>query len=318
MSDSVEQNFLVTTLTLTPAVDVTLAVPSLVPGTLHRVPRLLEDPGGKGINVSKALQAFGVPTLATGFLGGSRGRWIETRLAEMQVPHDFVQIDAESRMNVKVSEEEGRLTEFNTPSPSGTPGDWRALETRLGDAVAPQWIALCGRLPDGMDPKWYQNAIAQAKSRGVRTLLDSSGDGFRYGIMAGPDIAKPNRAELAQWIGHPLTTVQQVASAAHALVEEGVGTVVVSLGPEGLLAVSQQAAYQVTVPEVEALSSVGAGDTLVAGVFYGIYHGYAFPRSLQFAAAAGTAAVSTPGTQQPMLEDVTALLPQIQVAALNL
>ena len=316
MSDGTSSDFFAMTLTLTPAVDVSISVPTLTPGTLHRLPNLRQDPGGKGINVSKALNAFGVPTLATGLLGGERGYWIESKLSVLGIPHQFVHTADETRMNVKISEDNGRLTELNSVNTSGHPRDWTELGARLKMAKSGQWIALCGRLPQGIRPTWYQDAIYLAKEQGVRTLLDSSGEGLRHGIEAGPDIVKPNRAELSQWAGRDLSRIEDVVEAAQCLVDKGVKTVVVSLGQEGLLAITSESGYRVEVPNVEAVSSVGAGDTLVAGLLYGIYHKYSFLDTIQFGAAAGTAAVSTPGSQQPRLHDVEHLFAQIKVSPL--
>jgi len=306
----------VITVTLTPAVDVAISVHELVPGKLHRLPAVRQDPGGKGINVSKALRAFGIPTLATGFLGGDRGQWIRTKLDELSIPHDFVDISEETRMNVKVSEGNGRLTEFNSVSPAGAAANWQELEAKISNVQPGQWIAFCGRLPDEMNAWWYRDAIELAKERGAFTLLDSSGDGLRFGCQAKPDIVKPNRTELTALIGRRLNTTAEVVAAATDLVKEGIGTVVVSLGGDGVVAVTEAGVFQTLVPEVVTESSVGAGDTLVAGLLYGLHRGLSFADCLQLAAAAGTCATRTPGTESPTLASVEALVPQTRVIVL--
>ena len=303
----------VITLTMTPAVDVTIPVNTLQPGALHRVSSVRQDPGGKGINVAKALMAFHVPVVTTGLLGGERGHWIADQLRKMGINQDFVFVDEETRLNVKITEQDGRLSEFNALSPPVQTAQWQQIEERLAKAKSGQWVALCGRLPEGVDQTGYQKAIVNAKQRGVKTLLDSSGQGFREGIKAGPDLVKPNREELSEWYGQPLVTQEQLVIGAHALLAYGVSYVVVSLGQEGVLGVTKDAVFRVTVPKTEAVSSVGAGDSLVAGLLLGFYQQYPFAEVLRFGAAAGTAAVSTPGTQQPSYEAVQTIALSIEV-----
>jgi 1-phosphofructokinase len=304
----------VITLTMTPAVDLTIQVNTLLPGALHRVPSMRQDPGGKGINVAKALTAFHVPVVSTGLLGGERGHWIADQLRKMGINQDFVFVNEETRLNVKITEQDGRLSEFNALSPSVQAVEWQQIEARLSKANSGQWVALCGRLPEGLDQTGYQKAIVNAKQRGVKTLLDSSGQGFREGIKAGPDLVKPNRDELSAWYGQPLVTEEQLVIGANALLAHGVSYVVVSLGKEGVLGVTKDSIYRVTVPKTEAVSTVGAGDSLVAGLLLGFYQQYPFAEILRLGAAAGTAAVSTPGTQQPSYEAVKTTALSIEVS----
>ncbi|KPV43058.1 1-phosphofructokinase [Alicyclobacillus ferrooxydans] len=304
----------VITVTLTPAVDVSLTVPTLEPGTLHRLPGVRQDPGGKGINVSKALKSFGVPTLATGFLGGDRGRWIEDRLDEAGIGHQFVHTQDETRMNVKVTEENGRLTEFNSLSPACSTEAWQSLVAWLLESLQKdQWITFCGRLPDGVSADWYARAIQAAKDIGAKIVLDASGEGLEHGVQAAPHVVKPNRLELSRLLNRDLNTTREIVDACQKLLQTGIQTVVVSLGEDGLIGAVQDEILEVKVPKVTAVSSVGAGDTLVAGLLYGIYHDYSFSETLRFAAASGTAAASTPGTAQPTLVDVQSLLSQVTV-----
>src|SRR5579875_3772770 len=108
------------TVTINPAVDVSVRVTKLLPGTLHRVPAFQQDPGGKGINVSKALKAFQIPTIATGFLGGDRGRWLENELHKLGIRNQFVTVDQQTRTNIKITDENGQLTEINSEASSIT------------------------------------------------------------------------------------------------------------------------------------------------------------------------------------------------------
>ncbi|MCL6633268.1 MAG: 1-phosphofructokinase [Alicyclobacillus herbarius] len=306
----------VVTVTVNPALDLFLQVQELVPGQLHRIQTPRPYAGGKGINVSKALHSFGVPTVATGFLGGSRGQWIEQELTAIGIDIAFIHTEAATRVNVKVTEAGGRLTELNSPAPELSSADWQALESHLQELTrAGGWLALCGNLPDTWNARWYQERIDWARKKGLHTVLDASGEALRYGILAQPDIIKPNLAELESLMGQKLKSVKEVVQAATQLCESGIKLVAVSMGGGGLVAVTNQERIWAHVPNVPVVSSVGAGDTVVAGILYGIHRQFSLADTIRFAAAAGTAAVRTDGLTRPSRADVEALLPEIQLEA---
>ncbi|MCL6516114.1 1-phosphofructokinase [Alicyclobacillus sp.] len=304
----------VVTVTVNPAVDLFLHVDRLTPGALHRVPAPRTDAGGKGINVAKALRAFGIPVAATGLLGGSRGRWIRDAVVEMGGIDAFVAIGAETRINVKVVDAQGQLTELNTPAPPLSEGEVAALTEKIDQISAPgTWLALCGNLPASLPASWYRDRIVRAKSRGVLTVLDASGEALRQGALAGPDLMKPNRDELEQLTGRSIRSRDDALAAARSLHRSGVGVVIASLGGDGLVAVSHMGEVSVRVPHVPVVSAVGAGDTVVAAYLAATLRGRAFAEAVRFAAAAGTAAVMQQGSGRPRLEDVEALMDQVQI-----
>lgn len=301
-------------MTLNPAVDLFISVDALHPGELHRVSTPMQYPGGKGLNVSKMLAQLDVPTRTTGFLGGARGRYIMEQLQDLGVTADFIPIADESRINVKVIDGQGVLTELNSPAPAIRPQEWERLERQLRDLTGTDlWLALCGNLPEGCRDDWYYDAIINAADHGVHTLLDASGAALERGVAAGPDVIKPNTHELEALTGSTFDTVAQVARAASQLVAQGVGTVVVSMGADGLVAVTRSTAVHVEVPRGPVVSSVGAGDTVVAALLYGLCHHLPFTETIRFAAAAGTAKVRQPGTQPPTRQIIEACLADTQI-----
>ncbi|MCL6625554.1 1-phosphofructokinase [Alicyclobacillus shizuokensis] len=307
----------VVTVTVNPAMDLFLQVDRLVPGTLHRVQQPRPYTGGKGINVTKALHTFGIPTVATGFLGGSRGAWIEQELRESGISASFVWTHAPTRVNVKVIEANGRLTEFNASAPAFSTADWRSLEDHLDELTTPGgWLALCGNLPESANPGWYQGRIEWARAKGLYTVLDASGEALRHGIAAAPDVIKPNLVELEEYVGDKLGSVREVVQAAARLCEQGIRLVAVSMGKSGLVAVTCSERIWAHVPKVPVVSSVGAGDTVVAGIVYGLHHQFSLADTVRFAAAAGTAAVQTAGSMRPVLQDVRAVVPQVELESL--
>jgi len=313
--DVSRKTFPVVTMTLTPAVDLSFRVDTLTPGALHRVKESRQDPGGKGINVAKVLHGLGVPVLASGLAGGSRGAWIQAQLTAQGISCDFLPGQGETRINVKITDTEGRLTEFNTEAVAASEDELSRLAERILDRVdSGGWLALCGKLPPGVPSDWYAAIIQEAHRREIHTVLDTSQAALAAGIQARPDIVKPNLMELQNWSGRLLDSEAAIRQAAQAMVEDaGVPYVVVSRGPDGLLVVSREATYQVRVPTVPVQSSVGAGDAVVAGLLSGHYWRWSWTETIRWAAALGTAAVMQAGTRVPPLDQIQSLLSSIAV-----
>ncbi|HET7628485.1 MAG TPA: 1-phosphofructokinase [Bacillales bacterium] len=309
-----EKNRNILTITLNPAMDVFVHLESLQPGALHRPSQSIKSPGGKGINVAKALHSFGAPVVASGFLGGDNGRWIENSLNDAGICTRFQSIAQETRMNVKIVERDGRLTELNSPSPSLKREDWGKLDSLLENAAKEsEWIALCGKLPEQAPDDWYEQAIQSCKAYGAKIALDTSGKALAYAIRAQPDFIKPNIEELQELTGENLKTSQEIINAAEKLARSGISTVAVSLGAQGMIVAKRQGVWKVTVPKVDVRSPVGAGDSVVAGFLHGFYENLPINETIRFAAASGTAAVMKEGTVQPELTDINPLLKSIQI-----
>lgn len=304
----------VLTMTLNPALDIFVHVNELHPGELHRASGFNRNPGGKGINVSKALHAFGVPVLASGFLGGFNGDWIERQLSEQGISTRFVRTSVETRMNIKAVESEGKLTEFNSPSPFLSPDDWKRFDD-LFESVSgnSSWVAFCGNLPEDCSPDWYQKAVERCHRHGVKTVVDTSGEALKHAVEAKPYFIKPNLEELQELAQKRLTTLKEVVAVARELVVSGISVVAVTMGSKGMVVAHEDDIFVVTVPEVEVISPVGAGDAVVAGFLHGFYHQHVFTEMVRFAAACGVAAVMKEGTAQPESADITLLLSKINI-----
>lgn len=313
-----QTNSSILTITLNPALDVFIHVEQLEPGTLHRTSQFRKNPGGKGINVAKALNAFGTPVLAAGFLGGANGDWIEHQLSEQKIANRFVKIPAETRSNVKVVERQGELTELNSPSPGLTPADWVRFDDLLEQAAQKSsWVAFCGNLPEHCPADWYRKAIIRCQQFGVKTAVDTSGEALKKAVQAKPDFIKPNLEEFQQLTGKNVTTIEEVVQAARELTAADLSTVAVTLGAGGMVVAQKKEAWIVTVPEVNVVSPVGAGDSVVAGFLHGFYHQYSIEDTVRFAAACGVCAVMKEGTAQPEPAEVTQLLSRMNIQKLE-
>ena len=193
-----------------------------------------------------------------------------------------------------------------------TPADHVRRETPApGDVVV-----LCGSLPQELPAGWYRDLTAECRKKGAAVYLDTAGEPLILGITAKPDCIKPNREELEPLYGYRLATTESLAEAAWQLLHRGVGQVVVSLGAQGALLATREAVLFAAAPTVTALNTTGAGDTMTAALIYARLHGLTPEETLRFAVAAATAKVVRAGTQPPVMSDIGALLPQVEVRSI--
>jgi tagatose 6-phosphate kinase len=204
---------MIVTVTLNPALDLTYQVDALVPHGTHRVTTVAERPGGKGLNVATVLHALGEPVLVTGLLGGPTGDRVTGLLAGVGVPAAFVAIAGETRRTVAVADRDD-ATGFWEPGPRVTAGEWAAFTDHFGGLLAgASVVALSGSLPPGVPIDGYATLIRLAAAAGVPTVLDTSGEALRHGLTAGPDLAKPNAAELSALLEAPRPALAATRSA---------------------------------------------------------------------------------------------------------
>lgn len=296
---------MIVTVTPNPSIDRTITVEQLQMGEINRALLSRVDPGGKGVNVSRALSANSRPTLAVVPLGGPDGRLLETLLDAAAVGFRVVPLSGTTRTNVAVVDPAGQTTKVNEPGPVLTADELAALQSAvLAAAEGADWLALCGSLPPGAPDSWFADIIAAHPGR---VAVDASGDGFKLAVAAGPDLIKPNREELEELVGRALPTLADVCAAASTVVADGVGMVVVSLGSDGALAVTTEGQWFATATVASPLSTVGAGDCLLAGLLQALEAGATPQHALAEAVAWGAAAVSLPGSQVPGPHDIASI-----------
>ncbi|MFI7541914.1 1-phosphofructokinase family hexose kinase [Actinoplanes sp. NPDC049599] len=313
---------MILTVTLNPALDLTYRVDALVPHGTHRVAAVAERPGGKGLNVAAVLHALGEPVLATGLLGGATGHRVAALLAAEGVPAAFVAIADETRRTVAVADRDD-ATGFWEPGPRVTAGEWAEFVARfrelLGQASV---VALSGSLPPGVPVDGYAHLIRLAAAAGVRTVLDTSGAALRHGLAAGPDLAKPNAAELGALLAParapapvPAASAGQEMADATVVLDHGARAVVVSRGPRGVLALTGEGAWHGVPPERLAGNPTGAGDACVAALSRGLRDRTPWPALLADAVALSAAAVAAPGAGAVDRDTYHRLLPAVRVSA---
>lgn len=288
---------MILTVTPNPSLDRTYEVPSLDRGEVLRASGDRVDPGGKGVNVSRAVAAAGVRTTAVLPLGGTPGTMIAELLGAQGVDVTAVSIAGQTRSNISLAEPDGTLTKINAAGPALTAAESALLlETVRTCSGGAAWIACCGSLPRGLGPKWYADIVTRAHAAGTRIALDTSGPALLAALPARPDVIKPNASELAAAVGRPLTTLGDVLKAAEELRSLGAGAVLASLGADGQLLVSEEGTYYGTAAVPSVRSNVGAGDASLAGF---LIAGGTGPAALASALAHGAAAVQLPGSAMP-------------------
>ncbi|MBZ3908221.1 1-phosphofructokinase [Streptomyces griseiscabiei] len=293
---------MILTVTPNPSLDRTYEVPSLDRGEVIRATGERMDPGGKGVNVSRAVAAAGRRTVAVLPLGGAPGALVADLLDAQGIEVARVAVAGATRSNIALAEADGVLTKINAPGPELSAAERELLlETVRAQSADASWIACCGSLPRGLAPSWYAELVARAHAAGVRIALDTSGPALLAALRERPDVVKPNAEELAEAVGRPLATVGDAVKAAEELREMGAGAVLASLGADGQLLVNASGAWFGTARVDAVRSNVGAGDSSLAGFLIAGGHG---PEALASAVAHGAAAVQLPGSVMPTPADL--------------
>jgi 1-phosphofructokinase len=292
----------IVTLTLNPSVDRTVEVETLARGEVMRALGVRVDPGGKGINVSRALATHGIPTRAVVTVGGAEGEHLIALLRGTGIEIVPVLIQGAIRSNITVVEPDGTTTKFNEPGAQLSAEELNAMFNAVENAVASaDWLVASGSLPPGTPAGVYADLVRALAGSATAVAVDTSGPALEAVLAAEPTLVKPNRDELAEVTGQRLLTIADVVEAACRLRDLGAGAVLASLGAEGAVLVNDDGAIHGRTPAVPPLSSVGAGDAMLAGF---LAAGGKGAEALTEALAWGAAAVLQPGSGMPSPRDI--------------
>ncbi|KEK21764.1 1-phosphofructokinase [Bacillus gaemokensis] len=256
------------TVTLNPSIDYVVQMDHFTLGTVNRAEKDMKFPGGKGINVSRVLQRLGIDNTALGFTGGFTGEFIEDILKSEGVKSNFVHVDGDSRINVKIKGQEE--TELNGQGPIITDEQFRKLMNGFESMQPGDCLVLAGSIPASVPKTFYETIAAYGAGRHIKVVVDASGSALEHVIQNKPFLIKPNHHELGELFGKNLSTVEEIIPYGKSLIEQGVQHVIVSMAGDGALLFTEEGVYEATVPKGTVINSVGAGDSLVAG-FVGIY-----------------------------------------------
>ncbi len=302
------------TVTLNPALDKTVEIPSLTIDSVNRITKMRTDPGGKGINVSKVIHKLGNKSVAAGILGGDTGNAIQSALEAMGLETSFRFVEGETRTNLKVVDPVLHTnTDINEP---GVTLSEEILKDYLGELIKKlvpgDIMVLSGSLPKGSPKDTYQTWVKACKKAGAKVILDADGELLAEGLKASPYLIKPNDHELSALLGRTLTTPKELAKAAHELMDTyKIEKIAVSMGGAGALFVTGEETIYAEGLKVPVGSTVGAGDSVVAALAVAEETGMSLEATVRLATATGAANVMCSGTQAAEYDVIQGLIPKV-------
>jgi 1-phosphofructokinase family hexose kinase len=307
---------LIITLTINPAVDRTVSVDKLVFEDRAYILSRTESAGGRGINASQVLHAFGAKTIALLTSGGAAGERIEKSLAGMHFPFEVVRAKLESRTNFTISDKQGltiKLNEVGSPLEPKELNEIRQLvEARIPKA---HWLMICGSIPPGVPSHFYCEIIELAKRHGVKTLVDTDGDALLHSLEAKPTIITPNQHEAERLLGRALITRNHFLEALDRIKSMGSELVILSLGGRGAMGSSPEGTFEALPPHIDVVCPIGAGDAMAAAFAWSMEKKKSFPDALRWGVAAGTAKARLPGLTFPSFEQTRTIYKQVELRA---
>jgi 6-phosphofructokinase 2 len=305
------------TLTLNPTLDLTYLVDEFRHEDTTRAHTVYRAPGGKGINVSRVVTRLGHPTVALGFIAGGTGMEVARRLEDEGVNTWFTPLESgETRANPIVQDAHGQHLRVSAPGPEADERAVLSLRDNIFSLRAPNFLLVSGSRLRGVPEDFYAGLIKEARAAGVAVAVDADGAELQRGITAGASLVKPNRFELERLVGRELQGVTAMLGACQEVIAMGVEIVAASMGGDGALLVTKDAAFHGVPPSVQLGGAVGAGDSFLAGLLVKLAEGESPLEALRFAVACGTATASVPGSQLCTLPEIHALLPRVVVKAL--
>lgn len=310
---------MILTVTLNTAVDKFYQLNRLNAYEVSRVQKVNNTAGGKGLNVSRVAVQLGQNVTAMGFVGGHIGSYFESLITQPEITKAFTKIKAETRSCINAwDDEKGASTEFLEPGANVTPDEVEAFYAdfarELPNATV---VTLCGSVPNGVETTVYAKLIEMCKKANKPVLVDTSSQLLVESVKACPTFIKPNTDEIAQLLGYKVESKDAIIEAAEKLTQQGIGMVVVSLGADGAVMVCEEGVFHGKPPKINAVNTVGCGDSMTAGFAVGIAKGLSKEEQLRLAVAVSAAnalCMSTGGYEQ---SDFDWLLPQVSITKIK-
>jgi 6-phosphofructokinase 2 len=301
------------TITFSPSIDKSASVTALIPEKKLKCSYPKQEPGGGGINVARVISKLGGDVMAVFPSGGYTGIFFNHLLEKEKVPFAIVETKNETRENfVILDESTGKQYRFGMPSNALLESEWKACLRIIENHKNTDFIVASGSLPSGVPHDIYAQLAKIAKSNKAKFIVDTSGEALKQAVDEGVYLLKPNIEELGLLVGiENLTIADAKRTAKELILKKNCEIIVVSLGSEGAMLVTKSSAYIVKPPKVEVKSTVGAGDSMVAGIVFSLSNGKNMKESLQYGVACGTATTMNTGTELCKKEDVEKLFKRI-------
>lgn len=297
------------TVTLNPAVDYYIGLEEFQEGGLNQAKTAYTLPGGKGINVSKVLKNFGEKSVALGFVGGFTGDYIKNDLKSEGIEENFVNIKDMTRINLKIKTLSDE-SEVAGKSPNINDEEYKEFLSKIKDIKSGDILVLSGSIPTSLPKNIYEQIISELP-KGVKIILDTRGETLREVLKEGIFLVKPNNHELEDFFGEKYSTDDEIIEAGKKLMKLGSENVLISLGKDGSILITKDGVYRGNVPKGELVSSVGAGDSMVAGIIYGLSTGKTMEETYRYGIASGSSTAFSQGLTD--FESMKKLLNEIEI-----
>ncbi|WP_051205581.1 1-phosphofructokinase family hexose kinase [Salinimicrobium xinjiangense] len=304
---------MIITLTANPAIDIYSKTEKLEPNEKLRCEKPLIDPGGGGVNVSRVIKRLGGESTAVYTKGGHTGKLFSDLLKKEGVKEDPVKVANDLRQNFAITEiSTGNLYRFGFPGVELQEGDYESLLEKVDECEKGSFLVASGSLPPDAPADFYAQAAARANKCGLKFILDTSGKSYKGVLEEGAYLLKPNKNELKDITGESAETREQQKSVLLNILDKyPVEIIVLSLGGEGALLATKGKVLHYPAPQVEHVSSIGAGDSMVAGMVYSLSKGEPVEKAILFGLACGSATIKSPGTELLQKKDVEMLYQQL-------
>lgn len=316
------KNLTVLCVSVSPGLDRQMRLPVLSVGEVNRALQAVPLPGGKAAHVAMALKALGANPVWIGFLGGAIGKDVAAGLQALGIDTVEVRTEASTRVNLEIIEDSGRITEILEPGAPPSATEQSEMLRTIREGLSSRWndalVAFSGSLPSGTDPHFYVALVDSAKSAGSSVFLDTSGKSLEAALGAHPDFVKPNRKEAESVLESHLPSLEEVTGGTSRLIRRGAHSAAITLGIDGI--VWREASgdlWSARPPKLNAITTVGCGDAMFAGFAFAALQGWTGERALRFATACAAANCLAQFEGRISFQDVSSLMPQIEVLKLN-
>ena len=296
----------IVTLTFSPCIDKTTSVPELIPEKKLKCSSPILEPGGGGINVARAIKKLGGEVVAVYPAGGYTGKHFNALMENENVPAIIIETKNETRENIiVVDESKNQQYRFGMPGTELTKDEWQRCLNVIEKESGIEFIIASGSLPPGVPLDIYAKLAIISKKKNAKLIVDTSGDALKHAADAGVYLLKPNLGELASLLGLEKIEMNEVVSSGKTLIQKGnCEVLVISMGDKGAMLITKNEDHHIIPPQVKRKSTVGAGDSMVAGLVLALSQKLSYKDVLKYGISCGTAATMNPGTQLCNKEDV--------------
>lgn len=300
---------MINTVTLNPSLDYVVELDSVRLGELNRIKKDTKFPGGKGINVSRVLKRLGVNSLASGFIGGFTGDFIKSYLIKEDIVTHFIRVKEDTRINVKIKGE--KETEINATGPKISNEDFEQLKLFISSLSSEDLLVVAGSIPSSIPPNTYKEILSICQKNHIKFVVDAEGDLLKSILSYKPFLIKPNHHELGQFFNTKITNWEEAIPYCRKLVDIGAENIIVSLAGNGAIFMNREKGYYASAPVGEVKSSVGAGDSMVAGFLAQYTKTKDVKEAFRYSVATGSATAFSIGLCTK--DRVEELIPQVQI-----